>query len=927
MVAFFGVAGSVRPGVGGVLSFTVVSLTGLLFMTSTLLLYRSKIEGLLWVADLMEDRVLHAKQNWVHESWRSLVEVGSWLHITFRIHAIVESPVLSAVLGAIAGAFCVVLGETLTSHCRQDCTKHFSPIRTPEIASLLWTPQFVSLAIALILTGVMLHVQESQDLGFALTLTALTNVAYITAEQLLMIWEPTRWAACTLHDRAVNIVHNWQHETIRSGFETSFYLSSIFSCFSATENVIVSVAAGTVAGIVIVLLSSSIGLGEISTAPPPSLTKGPREYSQNQFAFFVVGVSGWAFATLLYTSLVFSRNAILATFVTLLTAVALICVVALPVSLEPRHIEHSSGGNLKAVDQKQHTPTPISTKCASFAGVMPMEFVPHCKLSPAVFQSKWAAFKFTLRALLTNYISAFHVKNEEVHHLPPVRMSQVEKWAQEHGICPDYNLLAPIDKFERLSRREISPEQVKQTKTWVVIEGFVFDVASFAASHPGGKDLLVAYAARGADVTDHFAAFHHPSVYHRLTSLLVGKLATNKNMAIPEERNSERGNKVALELYGKATQQYRLLRSYLWTHGYFDGAESNTETAQAVGHLHVFVLSLGLLAVCQIILLSENLKSNQDLSSFRKYFQCTLAGVTLGFFWQQVGFIAHDAMHNGIVNRTIEKRPTSSFVPHNLLGWLHGSVLFGISSQMWHVEHSGHHAMTIRAGEDPQFNYLPMWAISLKEFASDNWQQLKSSFWLMPLITRTLVSIQHYTLLPLAMLVGRFNFYIINAIFAIKHRIYYDLIGMAFYWTYFSTLVMQLSGHRDLQTLLILSSHWTVGILHVQLLISHLALDTVTVEEEEAYGFFVHQVKTTRDVDTSESFAFLHGGLERQIAHHLWPSLPRGRLELVTPAVKDICRDNPELDYRSAPFCDVIRLCLHDFREIAEEVWAGNIAI
>ncbi|GBG34675.1 Delta8-fatty-acid desaturase [Hondaea fermentalgiana] len=942
MVALFGVAGSVRPGVGGVLSFAVTSLTSLLFVLSSILLYRSQVASVRWIADLMEDRVLRARKNWTCEPLRSLVEVGSWLHITFRMYTISQSPLVAAAAGAIAGAFCVVLGETLTLHCR----KVSPPPPGAEVSDAVLTPHFASLVAAVALAGACWHAKESQDLGLALILATLTNVAFITAEQLLMLWKPTRWAADILHDRVVNLIYNWQHVTIRSGFETSFYLSSIFSCYCATESVPISVAVGTIAGIFVVLSSSYVGLGtpcaqRIDTSEKNNV-RAPCRATHTfgaGFALFALVIFAWTFATLLYTVLVFSRSAVLAIVVAGFTGVALVCVAAMTsVSAAIHAIPDDAATN----SDKREALCYSSNTTQTAVG----------RKRPAL-RSKWDTVCFTLSSLVTATAAAAEDDSDEnegeepsacrgdasachAHRLGRVKMDDVLRWSKDHGISPQENPLAPLATFARLAQNKplVTPQALAEAKpAWILLEGFVFDISTFAALHPGGEDLLRDYAKRGADVSDQFAAFHHPATYARLFPLLVGRL----DESVVVKAISQVSTDCTVESHKRATEQYRLLRAYLWAKGYFHGAESDRDAARAVARQHIFVLSLAMLAVCQIFLLQHHMSGEYlrddphadptaTLSTPRKYLQAGLAAATLGFFWQQVAFIAHDAMHNGVVNRTKEARPSSFWVPNNVLGWLHGSVLFGISSHMWNVEHSGHHAQTCRTGEDPQFNYLPMWAISLKEFSTRQWQEMRASAFFMPLITRVLVSVQHWTLLPLAMLVGRFNFYAINIVFAIRHRVYYDLAGMVLFWIYFTSLLSQLGSDVSLKIFFVLVSHWTVGVLHVQLLISHLGLESVSPEDEQRLGFFAHQLKTTRDIATSERWAFLHGGLERQIAHHLWPSLPRVRLDLVTPAVKEICHDTG-IAFDEVPFFEAIRLCIVDFRDIAHEVWAGNIAI
>ena len=78
--------------------------------------------------------------------------------------------------------------------------------------------------------------------------------------------------------------------------------------------------------------------------------------------------------------------------------------------------------------------------------------------------------------------------------------------------------------------------------------------------------------------------------------------------------------------------------------------------------------------------------------------------------WYGIGpgsISSHDALHNSIISMLRKNKV-------NWYGWFVGSVVFGISSDMWLVEHNLHHAITVRPREDPQYNMLPFFLVSKK---------------------------------------------------------------------------------------------------------------------------------------------------------------------------------------------------------------------
>lgn len=568
-------------------------------------------------------------------------------------------------------------------------------------------------------------------------------------------------------------------------------------------------------------------------------------------------------------------------------------------------------------------------------------------------QSKWS--------ILLSVVQSIHPSSPETRPLDIVTMALVDAATTdngssnktEHASPAATTTTTPAALTSALARQTMFAKAAKgrivssfkEHEKYVILEGYVFNVASFAAHHPGGTDLLLDYGERHADITDQFAAFHNPALYRRLLPLLVGKLqlipnegdnnngnlTTTNNSTNNDNKNSSADAITSIDQ--KATTDYRKLNDFLWANGYFNGAESDPESARICVYRHLGLFSLGVLAVFQVVLMQTTLEQSELrqlplplLPLCYKYAQCIVAAVTLGMFWQQVAFTAHDACHNCVVNRSKEGRHTHKLLPNNMLGWFHGSVLFGISSARWTDDHSVHHAFTMRPLEDAQFKYLPIWCASRKEFDTHQWQTMKQDFPPIAIITKCLLCVQHWTLLPFAVIIGRFNFYIINIIYAIQHKIVFDLVGMGIFWLVYYQLMSFMSQDVWIQVCFTLVSHATVGILHVQLLVNHLATDAFTAEEEQAMGWFPFQIRTTRNIDSNLDWDWFHGGLQYQIEHHLFPQLPRHRLPLIQPALQELCARNG-LNYESVPLLTSVRMCLANFKEIADEVWAGDLSV
>ena len=61
------------------------------------------------------------------------------------------------------------------------------------------------------------------------------------------------------------------------------------------------------------------------------------------------------------------------------------------------------------------------------------------------------------------------------------------------------------------------------------------------------------------------------------------------------------------------------------------------------------------------------------------------------------------------------------------------------------------------------------------------------------------------------------------------------------------------------------------------------------IEPATAAGFARRQVVTARNISGGPLTTFMLGGLNYQIEHHLFPSMPRPNLRLVQGLVRDFC--------------------------------------
>ncbi|KAG5927095.1 hypothetical protein E4U42_002594 [Claviceps africana] len=267
----------------------------------------------------------------------------------------------------------------------------------------------------------------------------------------------------------------------------------------------------------------------------------------------------------------------------------------------------------------------------------------------------------------------------------------------------------------------------------------------------------------------------------------------------------------------------------------------------------------------------------------------TLSAVCLGATWHQLVFLAHDAGHMGI---------THDFQIDTVIGILVADFIGGLSLGWWKRSHNIHHIVTNAPEHDPDIEHMPLFAVSHR-FLSN----LRSSYYdrLMKYdaIAKIMLRIQPWTYYPLLAL-GRFNLYRLSWDHLIARRgprhgagawhWYLELAGQFCFWLWFGYGILYLMLPNLLTRLMfVLVSHVTSSPLHVQIVLSHFAMSTSDLGPQESFA--QRMLRTTMDVDCPPWLDFIHGGLQFQVIHHLFPRVPRHNLRKTQRLVIEFCKD------------------------------------
>lgn len=229
---------------------------------------------------------------------------------------------------------------------------------------------------------------------------------------------------------------------------------------------------------------------------------------------------------------------------------------------------------------------------------------------------------------------------------------------------------------------------------------------------------------------------------------------------------------------------------------------------------------------------------------------------------------------------------------------------------------------------DPDIQNVPLFATCPSFFKS-----LRSTYYDFTFVWDAagefLVRYQKYTYYPV-MGIARFNLYLLSWLHVLSSKssslggskawwIRPAEVGfMAGYWLVFGYLLLWRSlPDWTTRVAFVLVSHIVTMPLHVQITLSHWGMSTSDLGETESFP--QRQLRTTMDVDCPPWLDFVHGGLQFQAVHHLFPRLPRHNLRKVQAMVREFCHETG-IPYSILGFVDGNRKVLSRLDEVSDQV-------
>ncbi|XP_005090573.1 acyl-CoA (8-3)-desaturase isoform X1 [Aplysia californica] len=409
--------------------------------------------------------------------------------------------------------------------------------------------------------------------------------------------------------------------------------------------------------------------------------------------------------------------------------------------------------------------------------------------------------------------------------------------------------------------KEFTWDEVREKTTkecrWLVIDGEVYNITSWARRHPGGTKVIGHYA--GQDATDAFKAFHNDLNFVKkyMKAIHIGTLKETQKEVKPIE------------------EDFRQLRQTAEKMGLF----KPSVLFFTLSMLHILFLDWAAWAVMY-------------------YFGTGWVPYLLSLIFittveAQVGYIQHDFGHLSVFKRSKWNHALHYFS----LGFIKGA-----SPAWWNHMHYQHHAKPNVMDKDPDVRLDALFVVgehmpvevakNRKKSMPYNWQN-------------------YYFFLLGPPLLFPVYFQIMLFKFIYSRKAYLDLLMVIIFFIKFFYLFVPLLGVGGSLiyyfSFRCLESHWFTWVAQS----NHIPME---INHDEGLPWLQLQLQATCNVSKSVFNDWFTGHLNFQIEHHLFPTMPRHNLYKIAPLVKSLCEKH-NVSYVVKPlstaFADIVRSLKH----------------
>jgi fatty acid desaturase len=281
---------------------------------------------------------------------------------------------------------------------------------------------------------------------------------------------------------------------------------------------------------------------------------------------------------------------------------------------------------------------------------------------------------------------------------------------------------------------------------------------------------------------------------------------------------------------------------------------------QPVYYTYRIALLFGLLALGVIVLLFVHVFWLQLLNA-----------VYLAFVFTQIGLLGHEAGHRQMFHHLWQ---------HDLVSLIGGNLFIGMSYAWWVDKHNRHHSHPNEVDMDPDIE------IPLLEFTGlENLQQMSK-------FRRFLVKYQASIFFPALMSVSLGLQY--NSVdFLLRNKSRYRALEWFLIILHFALYFALVFASLPVwQAVVFVCIHQALTGLYLGAIFAPNHKGMPVLEKGSNVDFLHRQVVTSRNIYAHPITDFWYGGLNYQIEHHLFPSMPRNKLKEAQPVVKSFCQEH-----------------------------------
>ncbi|MCC6494781.1 MAG: acyl-CoA desaturase [Propionibacteriaceae bacterium] len=271
-----------------------------------------------------------------------------------------------------------------------------------------------------------------------------------------------------------------------------------------------------------------------------------------------------------------------------------------------------------------------------------------------------------------------------------------------------------------------------------------------------------------------------------------------------------------------------------------------------------------------------------------------LIAAALGIIFTQFAFLGHEASHRQVV---------TSGPANDRIGLVLANLFVGISYSWWMTKHTRHHANPNRVGKDPDIQ-LGTLSFRPEDAATTSgahaWLTRRQGWLFFPLLLLAGLDLHQASFrglfgrervkgraLELSLLAVRFGAYLGVVFWLLPLGLAFAFLGvqMAVFGVYMGASFAP----------------------------NHIGMPIVAADAR--LDFLDKQVLTSRNVAGGWWMTILMGGLNYQIEHHLFPSLPRPHLSAARRMVRQHCRDQ-DVKYTETGLTEALAIVVRHLNEV-----------